>query len=308
MAVVVTGASGFVGRHVVADLRRRGHAVVGIDRRPADGASFHITADLTDRSCDAIDDVLADADAVVHLAGCPGVRGRGTDLARARWRDNLGAGLRVLEATPHATPLVVASSSSVYGGAGHAGRVRASHEHDPLRPHGDYARTKAALELACAGRATSGGHVAVARPFTVAGEGQRPDMAVARWIAALSAGRPAVVLGSPARRRDVTDVRQVANALITMLEREVTGTVNLGTGTTWRLDELIAGVAAALGCEPTTVVRPAGPQEPAVTLADTRRCRRLLGMDLATDMPALLARQVAATRESRPAATPATAG
>ncbi len=57
----------------------------------------------------------------------------------------------------------------------------------------------------CAGRP-----VAVLRPFTVAGEGQRADMALARWIAAVRAGRPVRILGSPGRSRDVTDVRDLS--------------------------------------------------------------------------------------------------
>lgn len=297
MTVVVTGASGFIGRHVLDVLRARGERTVGIDRRPGQpgAAADHIIADLTDDTCGAVDDALHGAAAVIHLAGCPGVRGDGPDLARCRWRDNLAAGLRVLRSVPPSTPLVVVSSSSVYGGARNRGAVRPSREDDALRPRGDYARTKAALELACAGRASQGGHVAVARPFTVAGEGQRPDMALARWIAALSAGRPAVVLGSPARRRDITDVRQVAAALVRMLDLEVTGPLNLGTGRSWRLDRLVAEVAAALGRRPDWVVRPAGPHEPAVTLADTTRCRDRLGSAPATDLPVLVARQLAAT-------------
>ncbi|CAN5896527.1 hypothetical protein BH23ACT10_BH23ACT10_02950 [soil metagenome] len=77
MAVVVTGAAGFIGRHVVATLRRRGTPVVGIDRRPWRSAAGEraIVADLADAD-PAVDRVLARADGVIHLAGHPGVRDR----------------------------------------------------------------------------------------------------------------------------------------------------------------------------------------------------------------------------------------
>lgn len=295
MYVVVTGAAGFIGRHVVARLRAGGVEVVGIDRLPwlpADGET-PLLADLAEpdpRVCEA----LAGAAGVIHLAARPGVRDPAADIERRRHRDNVVAGARVLDGTPRDTPVVVASSSSVYGGAGAPERPRPCREDAPLRPRGGYARSKAALEGHCRARARRGGRVGVARPFTVAGEGQRPDMALARWIAALRDGRPAQVLGDVGRRRDVTDVRDVAEGLVRLLEVTGTPVVNLGTGVTHRLDTLVAAVADALGVPPRLRLVPAGPQEVPSTLADTQRCRDLLGLRLRTDLTDLVRRQVAA--------------
>ena len=142
------------------------------------------------------------ADAVFHLAGRPGVREAGPAAEAARARDNVAATAAVLRQVPRATPLVVASSSSVYGGA--AGRP--SREERPAPAARRVRAQQGGGRALCAARHAAGGAVAVVRPFTVAGEGQRPDMALARWIAAVRAGRPVRVLGSPARTRDVTDV------------------------------------------------------------------------------------------------------
>jgi nucleoside-diphosphate-sugar epimerase len=190
--------------------------------------------------------------------------------------------------------VVVASSSSVYGGARHGGRLRPSAEADRLQPRGGYARSKVALERRCWQRAAAGGLVAVARPFTVAGQGQRPDMAIARWLAAVRHGRPICILGGPDRTRDVTDVADVALGLVRMAEGGITGPVNLGTGVGHRLGDLAATVGAIDGHQPRLVIEPAGPAEPVATLADTRRCRRLLGFVPVTDLAALIARQAAA--------------
>jgi nucleoside-diphosphate-sugar epimerase len=95
---------------------------------------------------------------------------------------------RVLQRVPDHVPVVVTSSSAVYGGSRDG---RACHEDDPLRPVGGYARSKAALEARCHARAARGGLV------TVAGERQRPDMAIAQWIQAVRAGRPMRILGVP---------------------------------------------------------------------------------------------------------------
>lgn len=289
MSVVVTGAAGFIGRHVVAALGVRGYRVVGVDRRAWRPAAHEdvVVADLVDGRSD-VTDALRQADGVIHLAGRPGVRGGGPDLARDRWHDNVLAGQAVLDAVPAATPLVVASSSSVYGGT----HGRASRETDPLRPAGDYARTKVELERRCRARRLAGGSIAIARPFTVAGEGQRPDMALATWIAAARQGRPLTVLGSPGRSRDVTDVRDVAEGFVRLLEREVTGVVNLGTGRGHRLADLVAVVAAQLGVPTELRTVPAAAEEPASTLADTCRCAERLGFVPSTDLPSLVARQI----------------
>lgn len=119
VSVVVTGAAGFIGCHVVAALRRAGRPVIRIDRRP--GTPLHgetaIVADLADDS-ELVRRALRDASRVIPLAACAGVRDWHPDTPARRWRNNVIASVRVLQATPLTTPMVVASSSSVYGRAG----------------------------------------------------------------------------------------------------------------------------------------------------------------------------------------------
>ena len=121
---VVTGAAGFVGRHLVDLLTADGVEVIGVDRR------IRVPRAATALRCDILDDApalaaaLRRADRVFHLAGAPGVREHGSSATARRWRDNVLATRRVIELTPDATPLIVTSSSSVYGGST-AGRPRA---------------------------------------------------------------------------------------------------------------------------------------------------------------------------------------
>lgn len=291
--VAVTGSAGFIGAHLCALLRTRGHAVLGIDRRP--GVRGDLVGELTEMSPE-MHEALRGAEAVFHLAGCPGVRSDEPDIARRRLRDNVTAGRAVLEATPSAVPLVVVSSSSVYGGATtRRGRPRPCAESDTPRPRGGYARSKVALERLCAQRVARGGHVAVARPFTVAGENQRPDMAIARWLDAVQHGRPVQVLGSLDRVRDITDVRDVVEGLYRLADREVTGTVNLGTGRVHTLGEVLSAVEEATSTSSEVVLEPVNREEPPATLADTRRCATLLGFSPRTDLPALVRRQLHAS-------------
>lgn len=296
--VVVTGAAGFLGRHVVAALAAHGHRVVGLDRRPwTPGPGEHtVVADLLDHRARP---VLGRAAAVVHLAGSPGVRDDRPDAARWRWRDNVVAGQAILDAVPASTPLVVASSSSVYGGAGPARAPRPCREDDQCRPRGGYARSKVALEELCQAARAGGRRVGILRPFTVAGEGQRPDMALSRWIEAVDRGGPVHVLGSLDRRRDVTDARDVARAVVAALERDLDGPCNVGTGTTHRLADLVEAVVAAVGRPADVRLVAASPQEVVATRADTTRCDTTLGFVPATDLATLVARQAAHQRSLR---------
>lgn len=291
--IVVTGAAGFIGRHVVRTLLARGAAVIGIDRRPYEAApgEQQLVCDLSVGS-PAARHALGGAGGVIHLAGRPGVRDEDPRADLLRHRDNVVAGRNVLGWTPPDVAVVVASSSSVYGGTVDD---RPSAETDRPWPRGGYARSKAELERCCDERRASGGHVGVVRPFTVAGEGQRPDMAFSRWIADLEAGRPLTVLGDPQRRRDVTDVRDVAEGIVRMLERRVAHTVNLGTGVSHTLQELVTTVAAVVGVGASVEVVPAHPDEAPFTAADVTRCRSLLGFVPTTDLADLIARQAAAT-------------
>jgi nucleoside-diphosphate-sugar epimerase len=296
--VVVTGAAGFIGRVVVRTLLDAGHRVIAIDRRPMpDHPGLTVlTADLLGDD-ELVVVALATADAVIHLAGRPGVRDDGPRVRLHRYRDNVAATAVVLEHVPLETPLVVASSSSVYGGTA-PGRPRT--ETDRPRPRGEYADSKLFAERLCGLRLCAGGRTAIARPFTVAGEGQRPDMALARWIAAARAGRPLRLLGSPDRTRDITDVRHAARALVTLAERGACGPVNIGTGVGHRLGDMVATVAEVLDTEVITQVVPAHPDEVNDTLADTRLLRRLVGFVPETDLRAVVTRQAFAALAPQP--------
>jgi nucleoside-diphosphate-sugar epimerase len=292
VATVVTGSAGFIGRHLVASLSAAGHDVVGIDRRPAPplpGVRMLVT-DLAHPSPD-VRRALAGAEAVFHLAGRPGVRDSSPTIEVHRHRDNVLTTRAVLTHVPLDVPVVVTSSSSVYGGSS----GRACHEDDAVRPAGGYARSKAAAEALCHQRLVAGGVVGIARPFTVVGEGQREDMALARWVAAVADGQPVTVYGGLHRTRDLTDVREVVRGLEAMARRRVCGTVNLGTGVGHPLSDLLREVSRAVGREPVglrLLATPAGDAD--ATLADPARCRELLGFVPHTDLADVVVRQVAA--------------
>ncbi|HWS31960.1 MAG TPA: NAD-dependent epimerase/dehydratase family protein, partial [Actinoplanes sp.] len=199
MRVVVTGAAGFIGSHLVGALRAAGHDVTGADLAGADVRCDLATDDL--RS-------IADTDLILHLAGRPGVRSSWGDGAAGAHRDNVVATRRLLEAAA-GVRFVFASSSSVYGDAG-----RPCTEDDPVDPRSPYAESKAEAELLV--RAAD--NTVILRYFSVYGPRQRPDMAFHRFVEAALDGTPAPLYGDGGQSRSFTYVGDVVDATIRAAE------------------------------------------------------------------------------------------
>lgn len=307
MHIVITGGSGFIGQTLVPRVLAEGASLTLLDRRPApwhhwptlEGTAWadtvrHIQTDLVDQCPDTIE-ALRCADAVIHLAACPGVRDERPDIAYWRYHDNVLATHAVATLTPLQTPLVVFSSSSVYGGAmvNADQEIRPCVETDELQPRGGYAESKVLAEEICHTRAAQGGHVLVVRPFTVMGEYQRSDMAVAVWARHALAGKPITVFGDVQRTRDITDVQAVAASTVALLRSGATGIVNLGCGQSHSLQDLADAVRIAVAADVPLHVVPAAPREVQHTLADTTRLASFVGQVPKTDIQRVVARAIA---------------
>lgn len=318
MQLVITGGAGFVGRTLVERALTAGYHVTVVDREPptdvtalssrASGADAPrlswITADIVHDS-DVVADALRVADAVIHLAACPGVRDTSANIELRRIHDNVLATDVITRRTPTNTPLIAFSSSSVYGGASsRLGSVRASCESDTPAPRGGYASSKVRAEQACSLRAARGGHVLCVRPFTVLGENQRHDMAVALWRRLIMKGDPVTLFGSPGRTRDFTDVWDVADATLDLLTCGAAGTVNVGTGTSHTLAELVRCISSVLDVPADVQVEPAAKREVAHTLADTSVLRSHIGWVPHTALRETVGRAMRSLASTRPAVAP----
>ena len=211
MHVLLTGAAGFIGSHLADRLLAQGAAVVGIDsfspyydpalkRRNLEGAQAHDSFRLVEGDLRALDlsPLVAEANAVLHLAAQPGVRPSWGEEFQIYVNDNILATQRLLEAVCGAgiDRFVFASSSSVYGDA----ESFPTSETAQPRPVSPYGVTKHAAEELCHLYLNSHGVPSVIlRYFTIFGPRQRPDMAFTRFIDAAGRGDPLRVYGDGGR-------------------------------------------------------------------------------------------------------------
>jgi UDP-glucuronate 4-epimerase len=212
--ILVTGGLGFIGSRLCEALVDAGFGVRCVDDLSGSGAA---RAPIADEIVIAAAEPahLEGMDAVIHLAALPGVRSRSTPAAL--WAANVELTDRLAAAAARqGTRFVLASSSSVYGNA----RVLPTPEHSPLAPINPYAASKVAAEQTVLAH---GGDPVIVRPFTVYGPGQRPDMAFARWIAAMQAGEPIPWHAGPGTARDFTYVDDAVAGLIAALRHGRSG-------------------------------------------------------------------------------------
>lgn len=252
--VLVTGATGFAGRHLVRELRRRGLQVVatGLGGEPAMGEESG-PRPLDVRDAAAVHALLGDVrpDAVVHLAGQSSAAASFGAAAETLEVNLLGtwhllAAVRAV--VPKARTLVI-SSADLYGPS----TPEAPHrETAPMSPRSPYGSSKAAQDLLAglAGQAYGLDLVRV-RPFSHAGPGQHPRFALpgfARQIAAIERGaaEPVLAVGNLDVVRDYTDVRDVVGVYADLLTLGQAGEAyNVCRGRGLALRELLDRLCAA---------------------------------------------------------------
>ena len=247
MRVLVTGATGMLGRGVARALADRGDRVTVLQRRPAGLGLPEVLTDISD--VDSVRSAVSNQDAVIHLAAKVNVVGPEAEYERI----NVQGTRAVVDAcaTAGVRRLVHVSSPSV----AHAGRSligRGADPADPVTARGPYARSKAAAEL-IALEADHGELAVVAvRPHVVWGPGD--TQLVARVVERARRGR-LPLLGSGAALVDSTYVVNAVEALIAALDHCVQArgqALVVTNGEPRPVAELIAALCRAAGVpEPT---------------------------------------------------------
>lgn len=292
MNVLITGGAGFIGSHLVDRRLARGDRVTVLDdfndfydpdlkRRnvaPHRGnPRFRLAeGDIRDRSLVFSLFSAEPFDAVVHLAARAGVRPSLSQPVLYEEVNCVGT-LHLLEAAvAHGKPrFVFASSSSVYG---INSKLPFSEEDAIDRPISPYATTKRAGELHVYNAHHLHGLPAMClRLFTVYGPRQRPEMAIARFIRDIEAGRPIPFYGDGGSRRDYTYIDDISDGVEASLESTAGfEIVNLGGASPVTLSGLVAEIEAATGKRARLDRRPEQPGDVPATWAAVEKAAELL--------------------------------
>jgi nucleoside-diphosphate-sugar epimerase len=279
--VLLTGASGLIGSHAPAALRERGfevHALTSGELREADAesgvAAWH-HADLLDPAAahDLIERVRPTH--LLHLAWYAEHGLFWRSIENVRWVE---ASLRLLRAFAEAQgerAVLVGTCAEYDWSAG----GRFTEEASPLAPATLYGTSKHALRtIAAAMCEQQRVELAWGRVFFLFGPHEHPERLVPSVARAVLAGHPAPC--SHGRQlRDFLYSADVADAFAALLDSEVSGAVNIGSGEPTSIGELVRSVGAAAG--DARLIRlgelPARQEEPAELVADVGRLREEVG-------------------------------
>jgi dTDP-glucose 4,6-dehydratase len=315
--LLVTGGAGFIGtRFVARHLRTHPEDRIVVLDALTYAASLEHLVDATGgservrfvhgsvRSPHIVESVLAECDAVVHLAAETHVPRSISDSSIFFETDVLGtqtlAALVVARAS-RIERFVHVSSSEVYGSA----VVDPMPEDHPLNPSTPYAAAKCAADrLIHAFVATYGLRAVLVRPFNNYGPGQHLEKLVARFITSALRGDPLTVHGDGRAARDWVFVDDTCAAIDRILDaplETVRGQVfNVGTGVATDVRHMAEEVARLTGVPPASIEH--GPDRPGqirLHRADASRIRDRLGFVAATSLAAGLAQTVAWYRDHR---------
>jgi GDP-4-dehydro-6-deoxy-D-mannose reductase len=272
--VLVTGADGFVGRHLVARLVETGHTVAAACRPGGEplqtwlGPRWRDAVKVLPFEVTDSDSARAALDprceAIVHLAAVASGREAREDPGKA-WTVNAGGTARLVDAATalrgagEVDPLVlIVSTAEVYGSGPASPRI----ETDPVRPQSPYAASKAGSEIAALEAWRRAGlRVVIARPFPHTGVGQGPQYVVPSFLQRLRAAKITGVTQVPTGNldpvRDLLDVRDVVEAYLGLLTRGVAGeTYNIGRGEGVTLRDLFRRLAGLVGARAEPVADP----------------------------------------------------
>jgi nucleoside-diphosphate-sugar epimerase len=250
--ILVTGAAGFVGSHLVPRLEAEGWQVAASDRE----------MDVSDAT--AVESRLAEFEpnAIVHLAAVSSVAAswQQPDLT---YRVNYLGTRTLLEVAERVAPsarVILVSTADLYGSTEPG--APPFDEASELKPRSPYARCKAAADLLGGVYAARGLDVVRVRPFNHTGPGQTDAFVLpsfARQVAMIEAGRsePTMRVGNLDSVRDFLDIDDVIDAYVRLFDPKVPqGTYNVASGTGVRIGDALQTLCALAGIEPRIEVAP----------------------------------------------------
>jgi NAD dependent epimerase/dehydratase len=293
MTVLVSGAGGFIGSHLVEALLRRGHNVRALVRYNSRGSWGHLE-ELTPDSEDKLEvrlgdvtdpylmrELVAGCEVIYHLAALIGIP-YSYHAPASYVTTNVGGTLNVLEACRRADTrrVIVTSTSEVYGTA----RYTPIDESHPLQAQSPYAASKiAADKLAEAYFCSYHLPVVILRPFNTYGPRQSARAVIPTILAQAMAGAKEIHLGNLQPLRDMTYVEDTVQAFL--LATEAVGiegeTIHFGRNDAVTVQEVAERCIEIVGSHSNIVSVPERQRpetsEVGLLVCDASKARRSLG-------------------------------
>ena len=229
--ILITGISGFTGRHLAGALMDVGAIVHGFSSAPIDGSKAiingrNVVGCLTEKASLITAVKIANPDYVIHLAG---ISFANHDSALPYYDINVIGTENLLKACEsragHIKNIIIASSAAVYGFP----QNDVVFESDLLSPVSHYGVSKLAME-----------HIArsyvdilpitIVRPFNYTGPGQPEHFLIPKIVDHFARKKPKIELGNVNIIREFSDVRDIVKYYCSLLEQDEFGTFNLCTG------------------------------------------------------------------------------
>lgn len=250
MKFFVTGAGGFIGSHVVAELIDLGHDVKALCKYNSNSnlgwleeTSFSkienlnvVVGDVTDT--ELIAQQIVDSDIVINLAALIGIP-YSYQAPRSYINVNLLGVLNLLEATRKTNAKLVQISTSEVYGTPYSVPITLKH---PINPQSPYAASKSAADFLCKSYADSfESRTLVVRPFNTFGPRQSMRAVIPTILNQIASGNEVLKLGSTSVKRDFTYVSDTAKGIVAAATSEYSDgrVIQLGTGISYSIDQII---------------------------------------------------------------------
>ena len=302
--ILVTGAAGFIGQHLIDRLTEDGHDITALDIKPDPPDCFTNDPNVTYISGSILHEKFVDTmvfpspssyDRIFHLAAIVGVdRYEKPDDLLYVTDVNINGTMNLLKRVRGSdTRFVYTSTSEIFGQ--NTDLPWAEDDKRMLGPPSEsrwsYSATKAVCEhmIESIGRTAPGVSGTIVRPFNLYGPGQRLQFVIPKFLDLVSRGEVPTVYGDGTQKRCFTYIDDFIEGIIRASEREHDGTETYNLGSTDEIEirelaDLVLDVAGMNGCEPIFVDPGENHEEPNRRIPDVSRAKDRLGWEATTTL------------------------
>ncbi len=247
MRILVTGASGFIGSHLIHSLKSRDHEVFGVSRKPVEGN--HLSADIRDtkKIIEYIDDNKIEV--VFHLAAALGSHPGGKDYI---FDVNFQATKRLASSLANSGIRFIFFSST--GVLGNVPMGKPSDENSPLRPESPYERSKALAEASILEAIKKGLNACIIRPGWVYGPGDRRTFKLFKFLR-----KNTPLFGSGRNHQHPVYIEDLVNGAMLLIKETPSSIYNLSGDEIFSLRDFVNLACRALKCRGKRIFLPVFP-------------------------------------------------